>query len=238
MRRPSPSAVVAVLALVVALSSSAYAAIVVTGRNVKDGSLTSADVQDGSLRSRDVRNGVLSGADVEPDSLGGAQIEERSLGTVPRARNADRASTANSAGSADSAQALADGAGNRAFFGPVTSTDLELSQSKSLTSTEVPPGRYVVMARAQLVRSAPTYGFANCGISAGTKELTKGSEVVAPQTEDAAKATPSFTRTTYSDLVTTTIADRTTLKVVCAAGVSGLTVQGASLVAIQVGELR
>ena len=40
---PSPAMAVAVLALFVALGGGAYAAIVVTGKNVRNGSLTGVD---------------------------------------------------------------------------------------------------------------------------------------------------------------------------------------------------
>lgn len=60
--------VVATLALFVALGGSSYAALTITGRDVKNGSLT--------------------GRDVKRDSLGGKRIKESRLGTVRRARNA------------------------------------------------------------------------------------------------------------------------------------------------------
>jgi hypothetical protein len=62
--------VVATLALFVALGGSSYAALTITGRDVKDGSLTARDIK---------RN-----------ALGGGRIKESKLGTVPRARNANR----------------------------------------------------------------------------------------------------------------------------------------------------
>jgi hypothetical protein len=69
-RKLSYANVVATLALFIALGGSSYAALVVTGRNVKDGSLTYRDLK---------RN-----------TLGGTRIKESSLGAVPRASNANR----------------------------------------------------------------------------------------------------------------------------------------------------
>jgi len=46
--------VTAVLALFIALGGTSYAALKVTGKNVKDGSLTGKDVKDNSLTTRDV----------------------------------------------------------------------------------------------------------------------------------------------------------------------------------------
>jgi hypothetical protein len=62
--------VTATLALFIALGGSSYAALNLTGRDIKDGSLTHRDLK---------RN-----------SLGGTRIKESRLGKVRRARNADR----------------------------------------------------------------------------------------------------------------------------------------------------
>lgn len=68
-RRPSPSMVISLIALFVALGGSAYA-LTVTGRDVRDGSLT--------------------GRDIRQNSLTGADVRESRLGKVRRARTADR----------------------------------------------------------------------------------------------------------------------------------------------------
>jgi hypothetical protein len=69
-RRLTYANVMATLAVFIALGGSSYAALTVTGRDVKNGSLT----------FRDLRR----------ESLGGNRIKESRLGTVRRARNADR----------------------------------------------------------------------------------------------------------------------------------------------------
>ena len=62
----SPSMVVALLALSVAMGGTAYAAIVITGTNVKDGSLRSVDIADGAfgVQGRDVKDGSLGSNDL------------------------------------------------------------------------------------------------------------------------------------------------------------------------------
>jgi hypothetical protein len=52
---PSPGTLIAPVALFIALSGSATAALLITGRNVKNGSLTGADVRNGSLSVKDVK---------------------------------------------------------------------------------------------------------------------------------------------------------------------------------------
>jgi hypothetical protein len=76
MRRflPSPAMVVAVAALVMSLGGSAYA-LVITGKSIKNNTVS----------TRDIRNHSLSGRDVRPDGLGAGAIKEASLGPVPSA---------------------------------------------------------------------------------------------------------------------------------------------------------
>src|SRR4051794_40579339 len=62
--------VMATLAVFIALGGSSYAALKLTGHDIRDGSLT--------------------GRDLKPNSVGGKRIRESRLGTVPRARNAER----------------------------------------------------------------------------------------------------------------------------------------------------
>jgi hypothetical protein len=64
--------VVALVALSVALGGSAYAAIVVTGKNVKNASLTGVDFKKRSLH----------GSKLRADSIGGGSIKESTLGPV------------------------------------------------------------------------------------------------------------------------------------------------------------
>jgi hypothetical protein len=61
--------VVASLALFVAVGGSSYAAISVTGAQVRDGSLTGLDVRNSSLTGKDVRNGTLGTADFAAGQL-------------------------------------------------------------------------------------------------------------------------------------------------------------------------
>jgi hypothetical protein len=75
MRRflPSPAMVVAIVALIASLSGSAYAALVITGKSIKNGTVT----------TRDIRNRSLSGLDMRRDGVGGSAIKESTLGPVP-----------------------------------------------------------------------------------------------------------------------------------------------------------
>lgn len=67
--RLSYANVVASLALFVALGGTGYAAITITGKNVKDSSLTGRDVKNSSLTAADVKNGSLLKQDFKAGQL-------------------------------------------------------------------------------------------------------------------------------------------------------------------------
>jgi hypothetical protein len=110
MRRPSPSLVISVIALFVALGGTGYAAITVTSKNVKNNSLKGKDVKNSSLTGKDVKANSLTGSDVKSlgsgdvtdGSLTGADISESSLAKVGSATSADSANAATNAGNANS----------------------------------------------------------------------------------------------------------------------------------------
>lgn len=76
-RRPSHATVVAYLALFAALGGSAYAAATITGKDIRNRSITKVDIK---------KNGLT-----------GREILERRLARVPRARRARKAGSANTA---------------------------------------------------------------------------------------------------------------------------------------------
>jgi hypothetical protein len=81
MRIPKPTygSVTATLALFVALAGTSYAAITVTGSNIKNGSLTGADLKNQSVKSSDIDNGSLTGSDFRNGSLTSSDVGDGSL---------------------------------------------------------------------------------------------------------------------------------------------------------------
>lgn len=61
--------VVSTLALCVALGGTSYAAVTITGKDVRNGSLTGKDVKKSSLTTRQVKNGSLLAADFKAGQL-------------------------------------------------------------------------------------------------------------------------------------------------------------------------
>lgn len=97
--RPSPSMVVAIIALTVALGGTGYAAIVLPANSVG-----TKQIKDGSVANRDLHAQAVTGDKVANNSLTGAQINLSTLGTVPNAAhasNADHATKADHAGNSD-----------------------------------------------------------------------------------------------------------------------------------------
>src|SRR3954454_14802663 len=95
-----PTMVVAVVALVVAMSSGAVAAKLITGADVKDGSLTSSDIKNGTLTHNDIKKSSISADRIKENSLGSGRLKKGAVTTdrikklaVGRDRLADGAVT-------------------------------------------------------------------------------------------------------------------------------------------------
>ncbi len=84
--RPSPSMIVAMIALFVALGGSVYAA---HGHKI-----IGSKVKKNTLPGNRVKKNSLPGNRVKKNSIGGTQIDEATLGTVPRANTAGSATSA------------------------------------------------------------------------------------------------------------------------------------------------
>lgn len=73
MRRPRPAMIVAVVALVAALTGTAYAALgknTVGSRQIKAGAVTGAKIAENAVNSEKVANGSLTGKDINAEALG------------------------------------------------------------------------------------------------------------------------------------------------------------------------
>ncbi len=67
--RPSPALIVALVALFVALGGVGYAAVTVSGKNIKNNSVTTKDIKNNSLRGKDIKNNSLRGKDIRNKSI-------------------------------------------------------------------------------------------------------------------------------------------------------------------------
>ena len=85
MRLPTPtySGVTATVALFLALGGTSYAALTITGGNVRNESLTGSDIKDGTVKSADIANGKLTSSDVKDGSLGSVDFKAGDLPAGP-----------------------------------------------------------------------------------------------------------------------------------------------------------
>ena len=74
-----PATLIAVLALLIATSGTAYA-IVITGKQIKDGTVTTADIRNGSLTGTDIKDSSLAGADIKNGSIGSSDLAATAKG--------------------------------------------------------------------------------------------------------------------------------------------------------------
>jgi hypothetical protein len=81
MRIPHPtySNVAATLALFVALGGTSFAAVSITGSDVKNGSLTGTDLKNESVTGSDVDNSSLTGSDIKSSSITSSDVKNGSL---------------------------------------------------------------------------------------------------------------------------------------------------------------
>ncbi|MDQ8046680.1 MAG: hypothetical protein AAGC46_00530, partial [Solirubrobacteraceae bacterium] len=86
---PSPTTVVAFLALFLALSGTVYAGVKVAKNSVGSG---------------EIKNKSVKGGDLADDTITGEQVDESTLGVVPRAATAGSATAATSAATAGTAR--------------------------------------------------------------------------------------------------------------------------------------
>jgi hypothetical protein len=85
MKRPSMrerlsyANVMATIAVFMALGGSSYAAIKITGKNVKDNSLTGADIKNNTVGTRDIQNNSVGGPDIRAEAVNSDDVENDSL---------------------------------------------------------------------------------------------------------------------------------------------------------------
>ena len=175
MRRytPSPSMLVALIALFVSLGGVSYGVATgsITGKTIKNNTVGTKDLKNNDIRSGDIRNNSVTGAD----------INESKLGTVPRAASAGSASGAANAsqlgGQAPSAYQ------ERAIAG-FRDAAVDISDSSAfhtLATLSLPAGSYAINAKLNLDgASIPVTLAVVCRLVAGTDTDQATSSFTAP----------------------------------------------------------
>jgi hypothetical protein len=78
-RHLSYANVMASMAVFIALGGTATAALVITGKNVRNESLTSGDIKNGTVKGGDIRNGSVTTTDILDGTIGSSDIGFASL---------------------------------------------------------------------------------------------------------------------------------------------------------------
>src|SRR3954462_7620379 len=184
MRRPSPALAVAACACVIACAGSATAASLITGAQIRNGSLTGADVRDRSRRGRDVAANALtgrnikglSGRDVIPNGLDGSDIDESTFETVPQATRATSAQTADALSHARVLRVAANqapgSASTVAYEGGGLRVQTECTAAGRLVATATPTGA------GGFVRAAITHPGAPAATTLVTDNAFSGTDAV------------------------------------------------------------
>jgi hypothetical protein len=97
MRHRLPVSIVAVVALVTALSGTVYAAGKISGKSIKVKSLPGNRLALGSVPGNRLKPGAIGGSQLAPGSITGIQIDASTLGQVPSAIHAETAQSARDA---------------------------------------------------------------------------------------------------------------------------------------------
>ena len=136
--RPSAAIVVAFAALFTALSGTGYAALMISGKSIINGTVTGLDVKNRSLGAKEHK----------PNSLGGAQIKESKLGTVPSAQHAATAGKATDADTLGGNPASAFMTKQQRAFEAAIPAAANFANNALLGSiADLQPGVYVVTAK-------------------------------------------------------------------------------------------
>lgn len=104
--RPSPAAVIAVVALVFALSGVAVALPgknSVVSKDIKKNAVTAAKIKNGAVTEPKLGDGAVGTSKLGSDAVTGAKVNEATLGKVPSAETATKAVTADAATKATTA---------------------------------------------------------------------------------------------------------------------------------------
>lgn len=77
---PSPAMLVALLALTVALSGTAYAAVTINGKNIKKGTVSSKQIKNNSVTGTDIKSQTVAASDIKDATITAGKLAS---GVIP-----------------------------------------------------------------------------------------------------------------------------------------------------------
>ncbi len=161
--RISPTSVIAMVALFVALGGISYAAAGKIGAaGLKNGAVTKQKLRKNAVVSAKIRNGAVTGAKIKNDAVTGAKVNESSLGTVP-----DAALLAGKAAAGFESKGFG-GSGDTGFV------NLPKSAVTTVATQSLPAGTYLVLARGGINNNGAKAEGEQCSLTAGDTSQTLG----------------------------------------------------------------
>jgi hypothetical protein len=170
-QRPSPSMVVALIALAVALGGTGYAAV-----SLPKNSVGTKQLKKSAVTRVKVKANAITGAKVKNDSLKGGDVLESSLAKVPSAASADNATNATNAANANTLGGIGSGG-----FAQVKTRVFEAASIVSIADyaddatlfllTDLPGGQYVIQAKLQVDNDTAADELIDCDLVAAGVQL-------------------------------------------------------------------
>lgn len=78
----SPAMVVALLALALSLGGTAYAAKLITSKEIKNNTVKSVDIRNGGVAAVDIKKGAIGSAELKDGGVGSADIADGGVGSA------------------------------------------------------------------------------------------------------------------------------------------------------------
>ena len=147
-RRPSPSLVLSIIALIAAAGG---------GYAIAASKIQTSDIAKQAVTNKKIAKKTIKASRVADDTLGGKQINEGKLGTVPAADSAGVAGT-----------------GRSTFKDGATQIDAP-SSGTTVLSLDVPAGSYLFIAKGVLAKAGAT--LISCTTAAGADTDTSSSHI-------------------------------------------------------------
>ena len=226
-RRPTPAMVVALIALVAALGGTSYAALTITGSNVKNSSLTGTDVKNSSLTGTDVKNSSLTGVDVKNRSLTSADLSNGTIRFLktPSTGTSGATGPSGTTGTTGTTGGVTGFSAFKAASTPIHISADEFSGLDEIQRLTLPTGDFIVNASVQLGSNSANSPLIVCALRDANQVIAQGSASL--------RALAVFS----GNVALTGVSDGGLVTLVCQTDI-GATARNASMTAVKVDKLN
>lgn len=164
--RPTSYANVAsTAALVLALGGTSYAAVAITGADIKNGTVTTQDLKNDNVGSVDIRNGTLTLSDISATATAALQGATGPAGPAGPAGPTGATGPQGPIGPSNA-------------YSVYNDNPTVMGVSKMVLALNVPAGAYVVNSKAYAVRTTTTgTSYARCVLAGGGSEDQVGQDM-------------------------------------------------------------